>query len=140
MRSALPSVAVIASVLILVIPVCASAQSADPAAPPAETPATNLSPMMQEITDLITAARAELADLEAAYLAASGSERNDLEKRIATLKIDTEIGVLETQIRHAAAAGRDDDVRRLSDSVAALRKIPRSHASPRPRAVPGAGR
>ncbi len=139
MRPAHLPAAVLAAVLLLLVFSPKIVMADDPPAPPAAAPA--LSPMMQEIRGLLDEARARLAELEAVYSAASGAERDALEKQIATLKIETEIAVLETQIRYARAAGRSgDDVRRLEESVAALRGAPRPKASPRPRAEPGAGR
>ena len=116
--------------LILLTPMLAFPQSS-------EGPA---SPMVREIFDLVAAGRAELADLEAAYRAAAGAERDALERRIAALKIDTEISVLETQLRYARAEGRDDDARRLENAIASLRQAPQLRAAPRPRAEPGARR
>ena len=141
MRRSRISAALLAAVLVLSIPLLVSAQTAERQEQPPAAPDRQQSPMMQEIHDLLADARAELADLEADYRAAAGPERNELEKRIATLKIETEIAVLETQLRSARAAGRSgDDVRRLEESVAALSAAPRSKASPRPRAEPGAER
>ncbi len=122
--------------LILMTPMIALAQSPERPAPP-ERPA---SPMAREIFDLLADARAELGVLEADYMAASGAERDALEKRIAALKIGMEISVLETQLRFARDDGRDDDARRLEQAIASLRQAPQLDAPPRSRAEPGARR
>lgn len=136
MRPALICAAFLAAVLLLSITAPALADTEPAPAAPERT----LSPMMQEIQDLIAAARADLDDLEADYRLATGSERDDLERMIADLKLATEIAVMETQLRYAAAEGRAEDVKLLEETIAALRGQRRPTAPPRPRAEPGAER
>jgi len=122
-----------------------AAPSTDPADPGSDpTPATNvtaeadqpLTPRMQEITDLIEAERETLRQLNAQLDAAIDQNTHlQIIKQIEQLKQDTELGILEIQLKYARLEGNIDAVAELEAAILQLTSPPEP-GEPQPRQAP----
>ena len=88
-------------------------------------PAQTLSPMMLEIESLLAAERAAVevlaARLEKTH---DGQALIALQREVEALKQETQLGILEVQLRYARAAGRDEVVAELERALAARKQPP----------------
>jgi hypothetical protein len=105
----------------------------------ARRPARTLTPMMAEIMTFLEARDREVA-LKRQQLAAVRADRGAtaaLQEEMRQLKLDTELGVLRIQARHATMEGRVDDARRIEASIEE-RLHPKVRIAPEPRPLPQA--
>ncbi|MFH1841940.1 MAG: hypothetical protein ABIF77_01935 [bacterium] len=95
-----------------------------------------LTPRMQEITALIEAERETLRQLQAQLDAALDQDTHlQIIKKIEQLKLDTEIGILEIQLKYARLEGKLDTVAELEEAILKLTSSPEP-GEPQPRPAP----
>jgi len=135
------SVLIPALLAVLAVPLVAQSPADDRAAPVAvelsdDARPAPLTPMMREIRALTDAEKIQLDELKL-RLESATSQAAHLEAlaEIGRLKRDTEIGILEIQLKHAREAGRSETVAKLEESIRNLQSPPR-RGVPQPRAEP----
>jgi hypothetical protein len=95
------------------------------------------SPMMIEIQALLEETNAAVADL-AGQVANAASEEiaRDLQLRIEQLKRDSELAILDIQLRYAREAGQVELAAQIEETIARIVNPPAPTAPPEPRPVP----
>jgi hypothetical protein len=96
------------------------------------------SPMMAEIQALLEETNAAVADL-AGQVAAAASEEiaRDLQLRAEQLKRDTELAILNIQLRYAHEAGQAELAAQIEETIARITNPPAPTAPAEPRPAPG---
>lgn len=122
--------------LLSLIPLALLFPFALPSPSPADAPV--LSPMMQEIAEVLAAEKEQLAALELRLAALPGTEvQQELVRQMQELKTSTEIRILEIQLHHARLQGHDATVQELERVIEALRNPrPVGERQTRPRPEP----
>jgi hypothetical protein len=102
----------------------AAAVAPDPRPPTLDPMVAEILAAMEEQRSRIVALRREIESTQ------SSAHALELQRRIESLKRDTEIRILRIQVTHARAAGRREVAERLEQAILAL-------SAPPPRGVPG---
>ncbi len=115
-----------------------SPTSATAAPPPRDAQpelAVAAQPLIAAIQVVLDARDAQLRKLTDGLNSATGSARLALERQIVDLKLQTRCDILNIQIRHARAAGREDLATAYEEQIARLTDPPRA-GTPQPRTAP----
>jgi hypothetical protein len=88
-------------------------------------PVRELSPMMQEITATMEAARLEVADLKLRYQTATDNEAAmEIMREVARVKKESRVEMMRIQLRYARLDGNDELVTELEEIVARMTAPP----------------
>jgi hypothetical protein len=99
-------------------------------------PVRELSPMMQEITASMEAARLEVADLRLRYEAASDNQAAmEIMREVARGKHESRVDMMRIQLRYARLDGRDEAVAKLEAAITRM-TTPPEKGEPIPRPAP----
>ncbi len=102
--------------------------------PAEKAPVRELSPMMQEITASMEAARLEVADLKLRYEAATDNETAmEIMREVSRVKKESRVEMMRIQLRYARLDGNDELVTELEEIVARM-TAPTRTGAPIPRA------